>query len=251
MFTSPSPTPYDLRFSIFGIPVRVHPLFWVIAVMLGLSSPTMTGILIWILAIFVSILIHEMGHALAMRGFGQRSQVVLHAMGGLTIPERVAWGTGWANVALTPNQEIIITLAGPGAGFFFAAFIVALVATLGGVVIVTTVIGFIPMPVAGFPGANSIINVLIGDLLWVNIFWGLINLMPIYPLDGGNVARHLFVKSDPWGGVRKSLWLSVIAGGVVAIAGLVFLQSIYMAVMFGLLAFQSYQILQGGIGKGY
>jgi hypothetical protein len=44
--------------------------------------------------------------------------------------------------------------------------------------------------------------------------------------------------------VRKSLWISVIAGGLVALAGLIFLRSIFMALLFGLLAFQSYQALQ-------
>jgi Zn-dependent protease len=239
MFTSPPPTRYDLRFSILGINVRVHPLFWVIAILLGSSSSSPINILIWVVSVFVSILIHELGHALAMRYYGQRSQIVLHTMGGLTIPEPVAWGTGWAHVALMPNQEIFITLAGPGAGFLFAAFIFAF----------TIIINTLSAPITGLPG--TMINLLIGNLLWINIFWGLINLMPIYPLDGGNVARHLFVKFDPWGGVRKSLWLSIIAGGIAAMAGFFLLGSIYMAVLFAFLAFQSYQMLQGGINRGY
>ncbi len=250
MFTLPPPTRYDLRFSVFGIPVRVHPLFWLIAILLGSSSNNLVNILIWVVAIFVSILIHELGHAFAMRYYGQRSQIVLHSAGGLTVPEPVAWGTGWANVALTPNQEIVITLAGPITGFLFAALILAVTSALGGVIIFTTLMGFIPMPVAGFPNGNSIINLIIGNFLWVNIFWGLINLMPIYPLDGGNVARHLFIRSDPWGGLRKSLWLSIITGGVLAVVGFAYFGSLYMAVMFAFLAFQSYQMLQGG-GRGY
>jgi len=251
LFQIPPPTRYDLRFSIFGIPVRVHPLFWLIALLLGSSSTNFMDVLIWVVAIFISILIHELGHALAMRWFGQSSQIILHFAGGLTTPQPAAWGSGWANVALTANQEIFITLAGPGAGFLFAAILLALTGILGGSIVITTLLGFIPMPIAGFPGGNSVINLLIVSLLWVNIFWGLINLVPVHPLDGGNVARHLFIKSNPWDGLRKSLWLSVIAGGVVAVVGLVFLRSIYMAFMFGFLAFQSYQMLQGGIGRGY
>jgi Zn-dependent protease len=171
-----------------------------------------------------------------MRYYGQRSQIVLHATGGLTIPEPVAWGTGWANVALTSNQEILITLAGPGAGFLFAALILA----------IAFVLRTVPLSITGLPA--TIINSFINSFLWVNIFWGLINLVPVYPLDGGNVARHLFIKFDPWDGARKSLWLSVIAGGIAAIAGFALLGSIYMAVMFAFLAFQSYQTLQGGRG---
>ncbi|MDD2921873.1 MAG: hypothetical protein PHQ36_06255 [Anaerolineales bacterium] len=249
MFTLPPPTRFDLRFAVFGIPVRVHPLFWVIAILLGSSSRNLTDIAIWIVAVFASILIHELGHALAMRRFGQHAQIILHLSGGLTVPQPVAWGSGWANIALTPNQEVIITLAGPGAGFLFAALILALTSAFGGSIIITTILGFIPIPMAGFPNGNAILNLLIVSLLWVNIFWGLINLMPIYPLDGGNVARHIFAKSDPLNGIRKSLWLSVIAGGVVAVVGFIFLNSVYMAIMFAFLALQSYQTLQGGFGR--
>ena len=73
--------------------------------------------------------------------------------------------------------------------------------------------------------------------------------LPVYPLDGGNVSRNLLLQADPVDGVRKSLWISVIAGGLVALAGFFFFRSIYMAVLFGLLAFQSYQSLQGGLGS--
>ena len=80
-------------------------------------------------------------------------------------------------------------------------------------------------------------------LLWVNVFWGLVNLVPVFPLDGGQVARNLLVKFDPWDGVRKSLWVSVIAGGLVALVSLLLLHSIFMAILFGLLAYQSYRSL--------
>jgi membrane-associated protease RseP (regulator of RpoE activity) len=80
-------------------------------------------------------------------------------------------------------------------------------------------------------------------MLWVNVFWGLINLLPVFPLDGGQVARNVLIQYDPFDGARKSLWLSVITGGLMALVGLVFFRSIYMAFLFGLLAFQSYQAL--------
>jgi Zn-dependent protease len=72
----------------------------------------------------------------------------------------------------------------------------------------------------------------------------LINLAPVYPLDGGSVTRNVLLQADPLDGVRKSLWISVIAGAAIALAGLVFFRSIFMALLFGLLAFQSYQSLQ-------
>ncbi|MCB0120252.1 MAG: hypothetical protein KDD72_14560, partial [Anaerolineales bacterium] len=84
----------------------------------------------------------------------------------------------------------------------------------------------------------------------VNIFWGIINLLPVYPLDGGHVSRYILLQRDPWNGLRTSLWVSVITGGVLAVAGLVAFGSLYMAFLFGLLAFQSFQMLQG-MGAGY
>src|SRR5512142_1497159 len=124
LFQSPPPTPYDLRFNLAEIPVRVSPTFWLIAILFGISGSLLL-LPIWVLVVFVSILIHELGHAFAFRRYGQRSRIVLHFAGGLTIPEPVSWGSTYANVGLTPNQQIFISIAGPGAGFLFAALIIA------------------------------------------------------------------------------------------------------------------------------
>src|SRR5687768_14876117 len=244
MFQSPTPTRYDLRFTIAGIPVRVHPLFWLITLLLA-GSGNLLLIPIWIVVVFVSILVHELGHALAFRRYGQRSQIVLHFAGGLTIPEPVYWGRGIANVALTPNQQIFISLAGPGAGFLLAALVIVFIVATGGSVVTTWLLGFIPLPLpAALPFGGRVLNVIVTLLLYVNVFWGLINLAPVYPLDGGNVTRYALLQADPADGIRKSLWVSVIAGALVAFAGLILLRSIFMALLFGLLAFQSYQSLQ-------
>ncbi len=251
LFQAHPPTRYDLRFSIAGIPVRVHPLFWLIAILLGSASNSISGLLIWVIAIFISILIHELGHAFAMRRYGQGSQIILHFAGGLTVPESISWGGGYANVAVTPNQQIFISLAGPFAGFLFAALILAVSKLLGGAIVPNFLFGFIPFPMVTFPNSSQLVNLFVINMLWVNIFWGFINLMPVHPLDGGTVSRYIFVQYDPWNGVRTSLWLSVITSAVLAIAGLVLLSSIYMAILFGLLAFQSFQALQTGTGRGY
>lgn len=248
LFQPSPPTQYDLRFSIAGIPVRVHPLFWLIALLLG-ASGDLIQLPIWVFVVFVSILIHEFGHALAMRRYGQPSRIILHFAGGLTVPEPVSWGSRWANVALRPNQEIFISLAGPGAGFVLAALVAVSATILGGSIITNWLFGVIPLPVAVLmPIGGRIMSLFVTMLLWVNVFWGLINLLPVYPLDGGNVSRYLLLQADPINGVRKSLWISVIVGGLVAVAGLLVLRSIYMALLFGLLAFQSYQSLQGRYG---
>lgn len=245
LFQPPQNTRYDLRFTLAGIPVRVHPLFWLMTIFLG-ASGDLLQLPIWVFVVFLSILVHEMGHALAFRRYGQRSQIVLHFAGGLTIPEASPWGGGWAPRPQTPAQEIFISLAGPLTGFLFAALVIAGVSFSGGLVLTNWLFGVIPLPLTAIlPFGGKVMNLLVSMLLWVNLFWGLINLVPVFPLDGGNVARNILVQYDPLHGFRKALWLSVIAGGLVALTGLIAFRSVYMAILFGLLAFQSYQSLQG------
>lgn len=242
LFQVPPPTRFDLRFSLAGIPVRVHPLFWVIALLFGSGSLSLAGILIWVVAIFVSILVHELGHALAFRRFDQDSEIVLHFAGGLTVPVG-AWGMSY-NRPLSSNQQIAVSLAGPFAGFFLAIAVLAISVAMGGTIAFNTILKFLPFPLVYLPVGGALLNSFFHSLLWVNIFWGLVNLLPVFPLDGGNVARHVLVQRDPLGGLRTSLWVSVITGGLTAVVALVYLQSIYMAFLFGMLAFQSFQYLQ-------
>ncbi len=251
LFQSPTPTRFDLNFSFFGIPVRVHPLFWVIAVLFGSSSGGIVQLVTWVVVVFVSILIHELGHALAMRRYGISSNIILHFSGGLTVPESMRWGSGLASVALTPNQEIFISLAGPFSGFLLAAFAIVGTLVVGGSVTMGTLLLVLPVPVnVVLPFGVAVLNSFVLNLLWVNIFWGIFNLVPVYPLDGGHVTRYVLLKADPLNGVRKSLWVSVIAGISFALIGFFLLGSTYMAILFAFLAFQSYQALQGSVG-GY
>lgn len=241
-FGGAPPTNYDLNFKIGDIPVRVHPLFWLVTLLLGANSG-LAGILIWVVVVFFSILVHELGHVLAMRMYGQDGSILLHAGGGLAIPTSYGWGRGRGG--LTRQEQIIVSLAGPLAGFMVAAVVLGIVYLVGGVILMDWLLFIIPLPQAFLPTAGFVVNVFIQMMLWVNIFWGLINLLPIYPLDGGQVARQLFAGADPWDGVRKSLILSLVAAGVMALVGLVYLGSVYMALLFGFLAFQSYQSLYG------
>lgn len=222
--------------------MRVHPLFWLIALLLG-SSGSLLQIPIWIFVVFISVLIHELGHAMAFRFYGVHSQIVLHAMGGLTIPEAAPWGSGWANVSPSPKQQIIISLAGPFAGFLFAVLIMMIVIFTGGTLHTSILFGLIPLPLTAILG-GQVLSIFITLLLFVNVFWGMFNLLPVYPLDGGQVTRNVLIQYDPIDGARKSLWVSVIAGGIIALFGLLVMRSVYIAFLFGILAFQSFQSLQ-------
>jgi stage IV sporulation protein FB len=241
LFQVPPPTRFDLNFNLFGFPVRVHPLFWLIAILFGASSNGPLEILLWVFAMFISILIHELGHTFAMRYYGQNAFIILHAMGGLAVPQQNYYG---GSNERTNNQQIIISLAGPLAGFLFALLIAMAIKLTGGFLEIRAIFGFLPFPYAQYINGNPMLNSLLFDLLVINILWGYFNLLPVYPLDGGHVSRHVFLIWQPWNGARYSLWLSVITGAAIAIASFVFLQSIYTAILFGMLAFQSYQMLQ-------
>ncbi len=243
MFYIPPTTRYDLRFSIANIPVRVHPLFWLITIFFG-ATTNVVALLIWVGVVFVSILIHELGHAFAMRYYGKGSYIVLYHGGGGTVADSVWWRSKWANVSLGATQESIISLAGPFAGFLLAGLIIAGVLLAGGKVLITWLLGFIPLPLTAILPSSGLASSVASTFLWVSIFWGLINLLPVLPLDGGNVARNILVQYDPWKGVRKAIWLSAITGTLVALIGFFIWNSIYIALLFGFLAFQSYQSLQ-------
>ena len=135
----PPRTAYDVHFHIAGIPVRVHPFFWLATLILGSNSWSANGnadpdaglkLLIWVGVMFVSILVHELGHSVVMRYFGQTPRIVLHMLGGLAIADTDFLSRRAAR--RTPQQQILISLAGPGAGFVLAALTAAWVTALGG-----------------------------------------------------------------------------------------------------------------------
>jgi membrane-associated protease RseP (regulator of RpoE activity) len=255
-----------LNFHLGSIPVRVHPLFWLAALILGArgfdNNPDAGPmLLIWVGVIFVSIMVHELGHAITMRYFGQGARIVMYMLGGLAIPDSSGWGwTGGRPAKQTPQRQILISFAGPAAGFLLAGLVLLSLFALGGACTLdlANYPGMPGYPLLGVwivfpPELTKLSRVLLIDLLWVNIFWGLLNLCPVYPLDGGQIARELFTLRDPWHGITRSLWLSVFTGVGLAILGLVVWQSLLMILLFGSLAVSSYMALQqfgGGGGFG-
>ena len=74
----PPPTRFDLHFTFFGVPVRVEPWFWLMSLILAVRPGVPPKfVLIWMVAVFVSILIHEFCHALAIRYYGWRPRIIL------------------------------------------------------------------------------------------------------------------------------------------------------------------------------
>jgi Zn-dependent protease len=230
----------EWAFRLFGVPVRVKFWFWAACLLTGANRDETSAILIWVAVCFGSILLHEMGHVVAFRLFGTPAEVVLYGWGGLAIPRR---GVRGALARLT------VSLAGPAAGFC-AAGVVAAAAWYAGARIHLGWYLFLPWLAAypsaagATPGTSSYLwYVLLNDLLFVNLYWGLANLLPVYPLDGGQASRALFEQSDPSGGRRKSLILSAALAVAIALVG-VLQRSAYLVVMFAVLAVSSLQALE-------
>ena len=76
------------HFHVLGIPVRIEPFFWIAAVLLAYNLGDARLILMWVAVVLVSVLVHELGHAVALKAFGQSSVIVLHGFGGLTFSQR-------------------------------------------------------------------------------------------------------------------------------------------------------------------
>ena len=249
----PQRTQFDLNFRLGDIPVRVHPFFWLAALILfggWLSAPGAPMLLaIWVAVFFVSILIHELGHAVVMKYYGDHPSIVLYAFGGLAIPSGGGAGggfydSGWRPRARqTPIRKIQISFAGPLAGFILA-FVTALIARTAGVKVWIEVVEYFPhIEVEGLR-LGSGLWFLVLQTVYINIVWGLINLLPVYPLDGGQIARELFALSGAYDAQRKSLYLSLFTAIGAAIFGWQMLDNLWMALLFASLAFSSWQALQ-------
>ncbi|HLW64778.1 MAG TPA: site-2 protease family protein [Gemmataceae bacterium] len=200
MFLEPNETPLDLKWRMFGIPVRVHPLFWLVAVGMGWNMVELgiAYLLIWVACVFVSILVHEMGHVVMAKLFGARGYIILYAFGGLACD---------LGQYLNRWKRIAIALAGPGAGFLL----------YGAVYGLDSLIDWR----AQFAAASGkYLFFAIQDLEWINLAWGLMNLLPVWPLDGGHVSRDLWTWVLPRNGVRYSLIMSIIVAALVAVNAL-------------------------------
>jgi stage IV sporulation protein FB len=241
----------DIYFRLFGFPFRIHWMFWVVTLVLSISLQERTPpaeVVIWMVAVTISIIAHELGHAFLQRHYGGRPRIVLYGMGGLAICEDCDRGS---------RSQILIALAGPFAGFTIALTIFVLLRVTGHGLLLElfgrTILETGPLEGAiGFPGlgifwrplANESANRMVANLLQINILWGLVNLLPVYPLDGGQVSREVCQIGNPRGGIILSLQISVGAAVAMAVFGLLFWNSWPTMLLFGYLAYMSFQILQ-------
>lgn len=245
---APTTTPYDLRFQIAGIPVRISPWFFLMTLMLGSNHGEPVQLLIWTSAVLLSVLIHELGHSLAFRYYGIDSQIVLYQFGGLAIPTGSLGFTGGRRNS-SRYQSIVISAAGPAAQIAAAMVLMAGISASGFFVPFDGFIAdwFQRSDSTRIPHAN--LRFFCIDFLSVSIYWAVLNLMPVLPMDGGQIARELFLIWDRTSPIKHSLILSVVTAGVCALYALK-RDQMYLGIMFGMLGYSSYVALQAYTGSG-
>ncbi len=210
-----------LRFGLFGIPVTIEPWFWLTAALLSgqLLNPSPDAIPVlgaWMFVVLISVMVHELGHAFAYMRYGYSPEIRLIAFGG--------YATARGGGMLPRGRQLVVSLAGPAAGF-----------ALAGVVIVLLQTGVIP-PMQELPSGGQRI---VFFLLLVNIFLSIINLFPILPLDGGRALSAILGPS------REKLTLQIGIGFAVGLGLLAIgMGQPFLAVLAGFLAYQNYQGLQ-------
>jgi stage IV sporulation protein FB len=246
LLQEPGPTRGDLNFSLFGIPVRINPLFWITAILLGvnISDRDLGLLLIWVVAFFISILWHELGHALVILSFGFRPWITLYGMGGLASydPSKHRRFGG-----VKSGEQILISFAGPAAELLLAALLVGILyaARLGDHLSFNP-----PFYIPHVELDNVRLQMFLNFLFFVCVFWALVNLLPIYPLDGGHIARELFLRFNLRDGIRQSLVLSMIAAVSFGVYAAVVWRDFFILMFFGFLAYENYQTYQAYSGRG-
>ena len=174
-----------LRFRVLGIPVGVELTFLVTTLLLaGSRRHSVESFGAWLAIVFVSILLHELGHALVGRRFGLTPTIRIHGWGGLT-----SWTSGGP---LTRLRGLLVALAGPAVGIALGTpcFLAKGLIDVG----------------------NAPLQGVLDDLVWVNVGWGFVNLVPILPLDGGLAFEAVWGMIAPRHAEQGARVVSTLAG---------------------------------------
>ena len=215
-----TPTLPGLRFRLFGFPVTIGVDFLLITLIIGLQTRPGVYIFEWIAVVAVSILIHELGHAFALGMYNIHPEIRLWGMGGLTI----------SGFVLPPRKSILVSLAGPLVGIPLA---------------------FAVMVVRPWLPQSDPFLVIANDLIFVNLWWGILNLLPIAGLDGGNILTNMFVVVAGQRGKRPGLIVVAICSVAIAIAA-IFMGFVYLTIVivfFGIFNPEPYFTIWGVVSR--
>jgi stage IV sporulation protein FB len=202
-------------FTLADIPVRISPWYLFLLAFFTFGGNPASG-LIYALCITISLLTHELGHAFVARHYKLRPHILLHGFGGLTGHES----------ARNDRQEALIIAAGPGAGL-----------VLGGVCLL--VLNYFQIESHGM-------QLLVTQLMVINFFWSIFNLLPMWPMDGGQLFRigagKLFKAPR---GERITHIVSLATVGVVAVGSyyLSWLSGPFLLFILAMTAWQNVQAL--------
>ena len=205
----------SIEFRLFRIPIRIHLWFWLMALWLWTlnSDEGWAGLLIWVAVVFQGILMHELGHALVGRAFGRQPRIELIALGGLTWWEQ--------REPMSPGRNLLVSAAGPAVGIFIGSLALVLMDALR-----------VPDP--------SLARYTFRSLIFVNLGWGLLNLLPVLPLDGGNIVASVMELLAPSRGRLLACYVSFGVIGLLFAVTVTFKQYPATILLF-LLAFSTYQ----------
>lgn len=210
-------------FSLFGIPVYASIWYFLITVLMGLDA---AHPVLWIGAVTVSILVHEFGHGLVARAYRLSPAILLHGWGGLCSH----------SPARRDLHDVLILVSGPGAGFLLGFVALGVSAALG--------------VLAPQVASNPSVGTLLTYLMYVNFFWSALNLIPMWPLDGGRLLRIGLVKL--MGGARGEQVTHGLGIGLalfLAVAAYKYMGT-FSVLMCLMIAFNNYQHLSSGESSG-
>jgi Zn-dependent protease len=166
----------------FGITLYVHATFLLLLLWLGLAALLQGGVqaalrsLGLILAVFGTVVLHELSHALTARRFGIRTrEIILLPIGGVSSLERLPE---------KPSQELLVALAGPFTNLLIALGLFGILRATGGPVV------FSSPPAGGGPFLTT--------FMWINVSLAVFNLIPAFPMDGGRVLRAALALRMPY-----------------------------------------------------
>jgi Zn-dependent protease len=229
--TTAAKPPAALSFSLLGFPVRVRVEFLIIIALLGSmgGDASSAQIAAWVAVCFVSVLFHELGHAIVARRAGYRPWIELYGMGGLTHCERSE-----STPPPTWRTDLAIAVAGP---FFGLA--------LGGAV-------WLANRNMTALHDQQLAREVVWDLLWVNVGWSVLNLVPILPYDGGLAAMAVLGRLFPGRGGRMAYQLTVVVS-VLALAGSIYARWVWTGYLAARALFGALRVLRfdGSIGKAW
>lgn len=216
------PTPLDVRLIAFGIPIRVHPSFWLMPIFV-FWHPNRADrydiLFIAVICTFFSVLIHELGHAITAELFGWPSQILLYFMGGVATSERIYQQSIWKNIA--------VSIMGPGAGFLF----------YGVVLLIKHILKENRILLNEYAAYTFLF------LEFMNLWWGVLNLLPVLPLDGGHICGsvcQLLRIRDP---IRTTYKISAVTAGIVSYYGFVTIHEQFLGVLMLMLCLQCVAVL--------